>query len=83
MDTGSTGISPYGFSKDNPEGFAVWKVEELLIPEREDFARDRRTFERDYLQLKQLTLIEEWLADSRRAAAFELMTDDEPPDAGG
>lgn len=75
IDQGSTGISSYGRSADSPVGYAIWKVEKIDQPSRDQFKKDRRKFEHDFLQLKQLTTIEEWLADKRREAGFQLMTE--------
>jgi hypothetical protein len=71
---GSVGLSPYGPDADAPEGFAVWQVVNLEPPPHEDFVRDRYTFEREYLPLLQVTLVEEWLADQRREVEYEVLS---------
>ena len=70
---GSTGVSAYGFSQDLPVGYSLWKVMSIEPPTKAQFALERRAFEADYLQLKQLTMVEEWLADKRKQAEFELL----------
>ncbi len=76
----STGISPYGYSETQPEGFAVWRVIPQEEPSRDDFAEERFSFEADYLMLQQLSVIEEWLADLREQADYEaLNTEDDAP----
>lgn len=73
--SGMTGLSAYGASEAQPEGYALWKVEDIKQPSREDFTNDRRSFEAQYLRLKRQILIEEWLADKRRDAEFVPMTE--------
>ncbi len=70
---GSTGMSPYGFGEEAIIGHAIWQVEKIEAPTVEDFRDERRSFERQYLALKQFTIVEEWLADLRRSAQFRLM----------
>jgi peptidyl-prolyl cis-trans isomerase D len=67
---GGAGISPYGYNADNPTGYAIWKVISLEEPSREQFARERYQFQRDYVQLQQFTVVEEWLADQRAQADY-------------
>lgn len=67
---GSSGLTPYGFTEDDPQGYALWQVVDVESPTRKKFQEDRRSFERQYLQVLQLTFIEEWLADMRRKAEF-------------
>jgi hypothetical protein len=71
LQIGGAGMSPYGYDPDKPLGFAVWKVRSLTEPSRAQFAKERYRFEREYLQLQQLTMIEEWLADQRKQAKYE------------
>ncbi len=73
--SGMTGLSAFGESEAEPEGYALWKVEEIKQPTREEFTAERRSFEAQYLRLKRQILIEEWLADKRRDAEFVPMTD--------
>lgn len=77
IDQGSTGLSAYGPSRENPAGYAIWKVASVESPTKDDFRRDRRQFEAEYLQLKRLTIIEEWLADKRNEVEFQLLNEPE------
>lgn len=76
-NVGSTGLSAYGQDKDNPEGYAVWKVTKLAPPKQEDFTKERQRFEADYLQVQRETLVREWLADQRRQAQYHYFTAEE------
>lgn len=77
---GSTGFSPYGRVAGDPEGYALWRVTAIETPSKEDFTATRRRLERELLQIKRITMVEEWLADERNAAEFEILTraDDNP-----
>lgn len=70
---GSSGISPYGASKDNVTGYAVWRVTKIEQPSKQDFARDRVTFEAQYIAVLGEALVEEWLADKRKEMGYELL----------
>lgn len=73
IEVGSTGITPYGNNPDRPDGYAIWKVLSLEQPSREDFRTERYSLQRDYEQLQRLAIVEEWLADARREAQFEIL----------
>lgn len=69
---GTAGISSYGPSEGAPDGYALWQVVEIESPSAEDFRQNRRSFERERLSLRQLTVVQEWLADKRGEVGFEL-----------
>jgi hypothetical protein len=66
-----TGLSPYGYNPEEPLGYAVWKVVSMEEPARARFADERYQFEREYLQLQQIIVSKEWLADRRVQAQYE------------
>lgn len=77
VNIGSLGMSPYGKAADKPDGYAVWKVTKLIEPKQEEFAKERSTFERDYLQVQRETIVREWLADERNKAQYHFLEAEE------
>lgn len=73
ISEGSSGISPYGPKADEITGYAVWRVTKIVQPTKDDFARDRLSFEAQYLSLLGEVLVEEWLADKRKEMGYELL----------
>jgi len=70
---GSTGMSSYGYDAKKPTGFAVWMVKKIDPPSQAEFIKDQRKIEKDYLQIQRGTILQEWLADQRRQADFQLI----------
>lgn len=68
----TTGMSPFGMDKNNPLGYAVWRVDDIQPVGKDEFAAQRQAFTRDYVQMQQLSLLNEWLKDQRAKADFEL-----------
>lgn len=73
VSTGSLGVSPYGQSAEKPQGYAVWKVEKVVAPKQEEFAKERQRFEQDYLQVQREALLREWLADERAKNQYQFI----------
>ncbi|MCE5230415.1 hypothetical protein LLG95_12590 [bacterium] len=74
---GSVGMSPFGNDKDQPLGYAVWMVVDYQPAGMKQFAADRQRFERDYLEIQRLALVNEWLRDERAKAGFEIIKQQE------
>lgn len=72
---GTVGMTPYGPSAEEADGYAVWRVASIEQPSRDKFRQERRQFEAEVLLLQGLTVVEEWLADRRREAGYELLVD--------
>lgn len=70
---GSIGLTPYGASEEEAEGFALWKVVSVEQPSREKFREDRRRIEAEVLTIQGLATVEEWLADRRREVGYEIL----------
>ncbi len=73
IDAGSTGLSPYGFQEESPEGFAIWRLVELRPATIEEFRDQRAQFQRQYLEIQRMALVREWLRDLRRQADYEYL----------
>ena len=69
----TTGVLPYGYDKDKPIGYAVWKVASLKEPNKEDFRAERTSFVASYLALQQNAIIGEWLKDLRTSGKYSLV----------
>jgi peptidyl-prolyl cis-trans isomerase D len=69
---GSYGLSVYGRSETEPEGYAVWSITALKPADQAKFTEERDRFERDYLDLQRRTIDQEWLRDLRAKADFQL-----------
>lgn len=69
---GSVGMTPYGQDKDKPAGYAVWTIVDLQPVSRAQFAAERQRFEREYLQIQRLAIVDEWLRDQRAQADFQV-----------
>ncbi|MCX7016834.1 MAG: peptidyl-prolyl cis-trans isomerase, partial [Candidatus Sumerlaeota bacterium] len=46
-------------------GWIVWRIKDLQMPSKEEFAKDYLTFQRQMVFTKMWALYEEWLADQR------------------
>jgi len=53
-------------------GYMVWGMEEKIEPDREKFTKDLPELQRQYLQGKQKTIVEENLADMRENLEYEI-----------
>ena len=69
----TTGILPYGYDKDKPIGYAVWKVVTLKEPDKDNFRAERTSFVASYLALQQNAIIGEWLKDMREKDKYSLV----------
>lgn len=69
---GTVGMSPFGNDKNSPMGYAVWRVVDMEPVGRDKFRADLPAFRRDYVEVQQLSLVNEWLKDQRARADFEL-----------
>lgn len=74
---GSVGMSPYGNDRKNPDGYAVWRVVDYQPVSIEKFREDRQNFNREYVEVQQLAIVNEWLRDERAEQEFELQRDQE------
>lgn len=77
INTGSLGLSPYGRDAEKPVGFAVWRVEKIVPPDRKKFDDERQRFEQDYLQVQRETILREWLSDERNQARYHYIDAEE------
>ncbi len=85
ISQGSLGVSSFGGgrAKEAPEGYAIWKVLSLEPPSKDEFRKERRTFESDMLGITQRTVVEEWLADRRREVGYEKLSNSRSTPSAG
>ncbi|NQU44897.1 peptidyl-prolyl cis-trans isomerase [bacterium] len=73
--SGDTGITEVGSGAGNANGYLVWRMRDVVNPERAKFEEDLPALELNYLILAQQALLNEWLWDQRQQSQIRINED--------